>query len=524
MLTQHNQDNPDLHNRNNNHHNRDHNCGRCGHNRDFSTTPPAPALIPDLKNLTLESTLTDLWLYDATIDLSRPSQDAKQWFEQQPLLPGLILVDRDTLIGMVSRQRFFECLSRPFGLEVFLKRPLQVLSGFIETDGLLISSDTPIVQATRQSLSRTPEMLYEPIVVTMPDGSYRLLDTHQLFIAQSRIHELATQLLHEQTQAQMIQTEKLSTLGRMLAGVAHEVLNPVNFIKGNVEFLTEYFQDLLRLVKAYESTSERQSEVVLAIRDEIDFDYLEADALKILNSMAIGVERLTALVGSLRNFSHMQDDVAKPMDLHTCLDNTLLILNNRLKYGITVNKQYGELPPITCYAGQLSQVFMNLITNAIDALNDRQETLKQETQQTDTQQTVGAQSFSQPSPGGEPDWRPTITLVTAIVSAAEAGLPAHPTSSWVSIRIRDNGPGIPANIQERIFETFFTTKPMGKGTGLGLAISHQIVTQKHGGLLRFQSELGIGTEFEILLPLDSIEGRRDHDGHSGLVASSSSSS
>ncbi|UZQ55448.1 ATP-binding protein [Trichothermofontia sichuanensis B231] len=460
---------------------------------DQAMACPSLDWIPHLK---LESTLADLWLYDVAMDLSCLSQEAKRWFERYPLLPGLLLMRQGVWVGMVSRQRFFECLSRPFGLEVFLKRPLEVLSEFVGNEWLVLSCETPVVQATRQALARSPEFLYEPIVVSMGDGSYRLLDTHHLLIAQSRIHELATQLLHEQTQAQMIQTEKLSTLGRMLAGVAHEVLNPVNFIRGNVDFLTGYFEDLLKLVKAYESTQKNPSDQVLAIRNEIDFDYLVEDSLRILRSMAMGVERLTALVGSLRNFSHMQDDVARPIDLHICLDNTLVILNNRLKYGITVNKQYADLPPVTCYAGQLSQVFMNLITNAIDALNERQEVLKQA-----TPQATPAQSASPSSQAAAPTWQPTITLVTAIVSAAAVPVPAQMASQWVSIRIVDNGPGIPTEIQGRIFETFFTTKPIGKGTGLGLAISHQIVTEKHGGLLRFQSEEGVGTEFEILLPL-----------------------
>ncbi len=448
-------------------------------------TPPTLALISDLQ---LGSTLADLWLYDAAIEVNCPSQSAKVRFEQEPLLPGLILLEQGQCLGIVSRQRFFECLSRPFGQEIFLRRPLQVLYRFAETDCLLLRSDTPIVQAARQILGRSPETLYEPIVVSLSNGEYRLLDTQQLFIAQSRIHELATQLLQEQTQAQMIQTEKLSTLGRMLAGVAHEVLNPVNFIKGNVDFLTGYVQDLLRLIKTYDAADVGQIPEVLAIRDEIDFDYIEKDALKILNSMAMGVERLTALVGSLRNFSHMQDDVAQATDLHTCIDNTLLILNNRLKYGISVDRQYGDLPPIKCYAGQLSQVFMNLITNAIDALTDRQDVLKA--------------ARSQPAPPNPNSWQPTITLITAVVADPGFDSRTEGSPAWISIRIIDNGPGIPTAIQGRIFETFFTTKPIGKGTGLGLAISHQIVTQKHQGHLRFQSTLGTGTEFEILLPLD----------------------
>jgi signal transduction histidine kinase len=187
--------------------------------------------------------------------------------------------------------------------------------------------------------------------------------------------------------------------------------------------------------------------------------------------MEVGSERLTKIVGGLQNFSHLDEANRQQADIHECLESTLIILNNRLKSGIQVTKNYGYLPPVNCYSGQLSQVFMNIISNAIDALIDKVN-------------EQGAYSKT---------WQPQIQITTNILEQSDA--------EWVSIQIADNGPGIPPAIQKRIFETFFTTKPVGKGTGLGLAISHQIVTQKHGGQLIMHSQPETGTEFQILLPL-----------------------
>ncbi|MBD2186341.1 ATP-binding protein [Planktothrix sp. FACHB-1355] len=423
------------------------------------------------KDLSLESTLQDLPLYDFSVENDRPGSEVAQAFQDNPLLPGVILVEQSQFAGMISRRRFLECMSRPYGLELFLKRPIKCLYVLAHRDVLIFPDDTLIVMAARRSLQRPAELLYEPIVVEIEPTVYKLLDVHELLIAQSHIHELTTRLLHEQTKLHMMQTEKMASLGQMVAEVGHEILNPVNFISGNLEYLSNYSQDLIKLISAYDTTIREKPPQVEEIKREIEFEFLQEDMQKLIDSMKIGTEQLVKIVNSLRNFSHMGEGSQKAIDLHECIESTLLILHNRVKYTIEVVKNYGDLPPVPCYSGQLSQVFMNIISNAIDALMDKKESNKKAASQ----------------------WKPRIEIVSQVVELENR--------SWAAVRIADNGPGIPPEIQGRIFETFFTTKPVGKGTGLGLAIGHQIVTEKHGGKLNLRSHLGVGTEFEILLPL-----------------------
>ncbi|MGC9502795.1 sensor histidine kinase [Baaleninema sp.] len=413
-------------------------------------------------NLSLDSTLEELSLHDCQIEVSRPGREVVQLFDVDSLLPGVILVDRGRLVGVVSRRRFLEHMSRPYGVELFSRRPIASLYNFAQTEVLCCQRETLIVMAARRSLQRPPELLYEPILVEIEPNEYRLLDVHQLLVAQSEIHQLTTQLLNEQTKAQMMQTEKMSSLGRMVAGVAHEIRNPVNCINGNMGFLTNYFEDLMEVVEAYENSSNMSDEDLEDLKDDIEFDFLKQDLPKILATLKVSAERLTQIVSSLHSFSHVGHGSRKLADLHDCLESTLLILSNRLKKGIEVVKEYGDLPLVKCYSGQLSQVFMNLLSNAIDALESPE----------------------------SPQESPRITISTTVVE-----------DEWAIVRIADNGPGIPEPIQQRIFENFFTTKPPGKGTGLGLAIAYQIVTENHGGELTLSSESGVGATFEIRLPL-----------------------
>lgn len=423
------------------------------------------------RGLSLESKLQELSLYDFQVESCHLGKEVAQIFQVNPLLPGVILLEQGKFVGMISRRRFLEQMSRPYGLDLFLKRPLYSLYRFASAEVLKLKGETSIVDAASRSLQRAAELLYEPIVVELEVGSYRLVDVHQLLVAQSKIHELTTQLLNEQTQAQLMQTEKMATLGQMVASVAHEIKNPVGCITCNFEFLSSYCNKLIEILATYESEIGEISSHITEIKDEADLDFILEDLPKVIKSMELGAERLTKIVGSLQNFSHMDEANRQPADIHECLESTLIILNNRLKSGIQVIKNYGYIPSINCYSGQLSQVFMNIISNAIDALIDK----------------VNEQgAFSK-------TWQPRIEISTDILERSNA--------EWISIRIADNGPGIPSDIQKRIFETFFTTKPVGKGTGLGLAISHQIVTQKHGGQLLMRSMPKTGTEFQILLPL-----------------------
>ncbi|MEB3830666.1 sensor histidine kinase [Phormidium sp. CCY1219] len=429
--------------------------------------------------LNLESTLEELTLYDFAIEASEPGEALARAFAQNPLMPGAILVEGEKFVGMISRRRFLEHLSRPYGLELFSKRPLRTLHNFTKTQHLIIPSNTLIVLAARRSLQRSPQLLYEPIVVELEPDVYRLLDVHQLLVAQSKIHELTTKMLQEQTRSHMIQTEKMASLGRMVAGVAHEIKNPVNCISGNMGFLTNYVQDVLDLLSVYEEEMTEKSDRLRELESDIDLEFLREDFPKIVQAIEVSAHRLTKIVGGMQNFSHMDETARKPADLHECIDSTLLILHNRIKYDIELNKNYGKLPPVECYSGQLSQVFMNLLSNAVDALMERLEAEKA-------------------NPKADADWKPRIEIATELLQISD-------NSDWAVIRIRDNGPGIPKDIQKRIFETFFTTKPVGKGTGLGLAISNEIIKDKHKGKLNLNSQVGIGTEFEIMLPVAKNE-------------------
>jgi len=416
--------------------------------------------------LSLESTVSELELSDLTVDIYTVGMELSRRFEQNSLASGAILLDRDRLVGVISRQRFWERMSRPYGLDLFGGRPLLDFYELAAVEYLLFPGDTLITTAAQKTLERSPDLINEPLVVEVKPGIYQLLDVHQLLLAQSTIHQLTTQLLQEQTQARLIQSEKMSALGQMVASVAHEILNPVNFICGNIKYLDNYGNDLLEVLATYERSFPEPSPAISEIKDAIDLEFVITDFPQVVSSIRMGAERLRKTITALKSFSHMDEDKPQSVDIHACLDDTLLILQGRLKHTIEVVKNYNENTFIDGFPGQLGQVFMNLLSNAIDALTDS----------THSKNT--------------PDWKPKITITTELKTDQQ---------EFVLIQIKDNGIGMSEDLQAHIFETFFTTKPVGKGTGLGLAITRQIV-EKHQGKLSFESELGKGTCFEVLLP------------------------
>jgi Amt family ammonium transporter len=285
----------------------------------------------------------------------------------------------------------------------------------------------------------------------------------------------------QKTQLQLVHSEKMSSLGQLVAGVAHEINNPINFIYGNLSYVEDYFKDLLGLVDCYRTELVDVPSHVSAKLRAVDVDYLVQDLPKILNSMRGGAERITEIVKSLRDFSHAGGAELKRVDIHQGLDSTLTILGGRLKAkgsrpAIEVTRNYSDLPKVDCYPGQLNQVFMNLLTNAIDALEEKLEQFPP--------------AEAEPLDG---DFIPHITLATESVG-----------EDWVRIHVMDNGVGIPEQVQRRMLDPFFTTKPVGKGTGLGMAISYQIVVERHGGHLQCESELGHGTRFCIEIPVEQL--------------------
>lgn len=284
----------------------------------------------------------------------------------------------------------------------------------------------------------------------------------------------------QQTQMQLVQQEKMSSLGQLVAGVAHEINNPVNFIYGNVEFANEYVEDLLGLLHLYQQHYPNPTPEIQQHANQIDVEFLRQDLLKILSSMQLGTDRIRQIVMSLRNFSRTDETDVKAVNIHEGIESTLLILQHRLKARsgypiIEVIRDYGELPLVECYPGQLNQVFMNILANAIEALEETFESRKL------------APKINQQITDSYPD--PQITIRTTVIPG------------WVKIAIADNGSGIPEAVQSRIFDPFFTTKPIGKGTGMGMSISYQIVQEKHNGKLNCFSTPGQGAEFVIQLPI-----------------------
>ncbi|MEG5057479.1 ATP-binding protein [Microcoleus sp. A2-C5] len=298
-----------------------------------------------------------------------------------------------------------------------------------------------------------------------------------------KVNHLLKQLKSEQ-ESQIFQNEKMASLGRMLAGVAHEVNNPINFIYANIAPAKNYVEDVLDLLKTYETEIPNPPSAVNEKAEEIDIDFLKEDLMKIFDSMQVGAERAKAIILSLKDFSRLDDAAPHPVDLHACIESSLLILNSRIKQGIEVVRNYGDIPTVEGYMGLLYQVFVNVLNNAIDAVEEKAK-IEIISSEEDKKQS-DLESIKQEAP----------SFLRKIVITTE-----YLDDDSVVVRIADNGTGIPVASQEKMFETFFTTKPRGVGTGLGLAIGREIIVKKHGGTINCWSEMGMGTEFAIALPI-----------------------
>lgn len=316
-------------------------------------------------------------------------------------------------------------------------------------------------QITLQQMNEVLEHRVEERTQLLQKANEQL---HQEILERSRVEETLRQTLKQlqQTQTQLIQTEKMLSLGQMVAGIAHEINNPINFIYGNLTHVREYSTNLLELIERYQKSFLNPPQSIIDFINEIDLDFIRTDLTKMLASMKTGTNRIRNIILSLRNFSRLDESDKKAVDLHEGIDNTLLLLKHRCHSDIEIIRKYEDLPLLFCYPAQLNQVFMNIINNALDVLSE------------------------------------SIIDRKTIVIQTETN-----ANFQVCIRIRDNGPGIAPEIRDRLFDPFFTTKPVGKGTGLGLAICYQIVT-KHQGSIVVNSELGEGTEFAIYLPQEDL--------------------
>lgn len=344
-----------------------------------------------------------------------------------------------------------------------LWHPTYWLSGFLKVITALVSLSTAIAL-----LPVIPKAIALPSPAELETANYQL---------KLALKEVAN------TQAQLIQTEKMSSLGQLVAGIAHEINNPANFIYGNITPAHNYVQDLFRLISLYEKYYPDTIPEIHACAEEIDLDFIKEDLPKILSSIKMGSDRIRKIVLSLRNFSRLGEAEIKEVDLHEGIDSTLVILQNRLKAktnspAIEVIKEYSDLPKVECYAGQINQVFMHILTNAIETLE---------------QSMVSCQAvISVKTPGvsdnGQNE-KPQIRISTKVVD-----------NNQVMIRFYDNGCGMTEEVKQKMFDPFFTTKPVGSGTGLGMSISYQII-DKHGGQMKCISAPFQGTEFIIQIPI-----------------------
>ncbi|MFN6469607.1 MAG: ATP-binding protein [Nostoc sp. SerVER01] len=313
---------------------------------------------------------------------------------------------------------------------------------------------TQELQLARQSLEQRVEERTQELELARQNLEQRVEERTQEL--QKTLQDL------KETQGQLIQSEKMSSLGQMVAGIAHEINNPVNFIYGNIQCISDYIQDLFSLVSLYQENYPDSIWVIEEKIREIDLNFINKDLPLVLSSMKVGAERIREIVLCLRNFSRLDEAEMKEVDIHDGIDNTLLILNHRLQTEIQVIKNYGNLPLVECYPAQLNQVFMNILSNAIDAVLD---------EKTDSYK------------------KKQIIIYTLKID-----------DIYIQIGIKDSGYGISPEIKNKLFDPFFTTKIVGKGTGLGLSVCYQII-DKHKGKIQIISELEKGAEFVITLPI-----------------------
>lgn len=439
--------------------------------------------------LTLDSTLKDLPLYSCPVDIQILGRDLAQVFENNPDLPGVTLFDRGNWVGMLSRSRFLEYLLRPQGGKMFLSKSLKVLYSYARTTCLTLSGDTQILLAAQQVLRRSQILGSEPIVVQLDEDTYSLLESHQLNSAYWQIRGIEMQVWQERMQVQMIRSDKMASLGRLVDGVAHEILDPVSFIWGNLSHLSGYVKDVYSLLEAYEKAMPTPPPHIAALREEIEIDYLREDIPKTLESIRTGADRLSKLASSLQNFCHIDEVYPTPANLHDCLDGVLLLLKSRLKNELTIVKHYGHLPPVPCFIGQITQVFLNLLSQGIERLLVR---AVAETWQTESLNIYGKTLTPVDS---------CITVTTETCSLDGSG------TRWISIRIGNNAAPMSLEEQQQLQASFLDPHLMGTETSL--VTSYRIITYRHKGMLKVRTrtnpedvlEEGINTEFEMLIPL-----------------------
>ncbi|NDJ17205.1 ATP-binding protein [Myxacorys almedinensis] len=405
---------------------------------------------------------------DRSLDDFLHAEDREIWLE---LLPQLL----DKQVVANQELRFHHQTAEIVWLELSARSAEQgEISGSLTNVSDRKRAQAALKEANEALQLRIQQLRVENLERKQTEAT--LLDSQEKLKQQAEQLEVTLKEL-KQTQTQLVHAEKMSSLGQLVAGIAHEINNPVNFIHGNLSHAEEYIQELAYVIHLYQVHYPTPTEIQVEL-ERIDLAFLLEDLPKLMTSMNVGAERIREIVLSLRNFSRLDEAEIKPVNIHDGIDSTLMILQNRLKGTesnavIQIIKEYADLPLVECYAGPLNQVFMNLISNAIDAVISR---CIQE-----------AEACPQNS---KSTFTPTIRIRTEPVA-----------EEHIAIHIIDNGMGMSEETQKQIFDPFFTTKPVGKGTGLGLSISYQMIVERHGGVLKCLSTLNKGTEFLIQIPI-----------------------
>jgi len=414
------------------------------------SSPPVWAVKYESKNADLPS-LLGLFPADATGSHA----------ERIANLEIIRIDDFETVTDPVEREFFMSV-----GLKSLLSIPIQISGGKI---GVISCTASSGVRCWSDEEVELLVAVGNQLAIGISQSELYTQSVDSARIAQEQAAQIEATLWElQQAQTQLVQAEKMSSLGQMVAGIAHEINNPVSFIFGNLTYTKQYTESMMKLLQMYRDEYPEPPQAIQQEIEALELDFLLDDLPKMLSSMQVGATRIRDIVRSLRNFSRLDESDMKKVNIDEGIDSTLMILEHRLKVqpdrrAIQVVKEYGQLPLVECYAGLLNQVFMNMIANAIDALQ-------------------------------EPLENPGIIRIRT-----------EREGNFAVIRISDNGTGITDQVKQRIFDPFYTTKPIGSGTGMGLAISHSIIVEKHKGKINCFSVVGKGTEFAIKIPIQRRE-------------------
>jgi signal transduction histidine kinase len=415
------------------------------------------ALFTHLGRLGPNACLGDLPAHDFAVEASTPSQVVADEFKRRPQLPAVVVELPESEPQLISQQMFYKLLSRPFGIEVFLRRPIRSMLKAVDFPTFRLEPTCPVAAAAQQALARPTRCVYEPVLVQEPAGAARSVDVHVLLLAQSQLLKVA--------QLALVQSDKLASLGQLAAGVAHEINNPLAFALNNVQVLRRDLKAAMAILEVYRRARPRlrQTDPELAAEaarqeEEWDLDYILQHFDQQFEKGVQGLNRVRDIVQNLRDFVRLDEAEFSEADLNGALRSALEIINHEVKKkSVGVELQLSVLPPVLCHPRKLNQVFLNLLMNAVQ-------------------------------------------------SCAAAGgrvlVRTRPEAGAVLIEVEDNGCGIPPEHLPRIFDPFFTTKPVGQGTGLGLSVSFGII-RDHGGSITVDSQVGRGSVFRVRLPVRS---------------------